>query len=170
MKKWNGILKIIQIQHLDVDGSVLWEQRNVHNLLHLDGEEYLLRAAFLGGRDSTVIPDNYYLGLDNRTSISVDQTVDDLVGEPVSGGYERQSVSSSGDFGINLEDSHFIVTSPIVAFRATSGPWGPVQNLFLTTAADDSGFLVSTAVLDSPVSLSLSQSVTMRIGITLTGC
>jgi hypothetical protein len=170
MKKWNGILKIIEIQHLDVDGHVLWQQRNIHNLLHLDGEEYLLRAAFLGGQTSTVIPENYYLGLDNRVIVGADQVMDDLVGEPNSGGYERQSISSSGDFAINFEDNHFIVTSPIVAFRATSGSWGPVQNLFLTTAADDSGYLISTAILESPVSLTLSQSVTMRIGLTLTGC
>lgn len=169
-KNWHGILKLIELQHLDVDGTVLSEQRHILNLLHLDGEEFLLRAAFTGGRVSDVIPDNYYLGLDNRITVAVGDTIDDITGEPISGGYERQEISSSGDFAINFEDSHFIATSPIVAFRATTGSWGPVSNLFLTTAEDDTGVLISTVVLAASVSLTAGQSVTMRVGLTLKDC
>lgn len=170
MAKWNGILTIIDIQHWDAQGRLLWEQKNIKNMLHQDGEEFLLRAAFTGGQVSTIIPEEYFLGLDNRSVIDVEDTMDDLIGEPSSGGYERQAIASSGDFAINFEDEHFVATSPIVAFRATVGDWGPVTNLFLTTADDNTGYLISTAVLDSAVDLTAGESVTMRIGMRLREC
>lgn len=163
-------MKLIEIQHLDAQGNLISKQNNLLNILHQDGEEFLLRAAFTGGRVSEVIPDFYYLGLDNRQTIEFDDTMDDLIGEPLSGGYERQEISSSGDFSINLEQTHFLATSPIVAFRASSGDWGPVSNLFLTSANDSSGSLISSVALASAVSLSVGQSVTMRIGLTLKDC
>lgn len=169
-KDWHGIMKILVIQHKDTDGSVLYEQKNVLNLLHSEGEEFLLRAAFAGGRVSSVIPDNYYLGMDNRQAVAESDTIDDLIGEPSSGGYERQALASEGDFSINFEDDHYIATSPIVAFRATTGDWGPVSNLFLTDKADNAGALISTAVLDSAVSLEAGQSITVRIGLQLREC
>lgn len=170
MNKWNGILTIIDIQHTNSKGDILWEAKNIKNLLHQEGEEFLLRAAFTGGQTSTVIPVSYYLGLDNRQAIDVSNTLDDLIGEPASGGYERQAISSSGDFSINFENSHFVATSPIVVFRATVGNWGPISNLFLTTTADNTGYLISTAVLNSSVSLTAGDNVTMRIGMRLSGC
>lgn len=169
-KIWHGIMKILEVRHWDAAGNLLWEQRNVLNLLHREGEEFILRAAFTGGRVSTIIPDNYYLGLDNRSPITEADTLDDLVGEPSSHGYERQEIASSGDFALNFEDDHFIATSPIVAFRATTGSWGPVSNLFITDKSDNTGYLISTALLSSPASLNAGESVTMRIGMQLKDC
>lgn len=170
MKNWHGILKIIEIAHLNVLGEEIWSARNVFNLLHEEGEEFLLRAAFTGGPVSTVIPEEYYLGLDNRSTPLAADTMDDLVGEPTSNGYARQPISSSGDFSINFESNHFIATSPIVAFRATGGNWGPVSNLFLTTSDDNTGFLISTAPLTAPVTVNSGESITMRIGLQLRSC
>lgn len=170
MRTWNGILRIIEIKHLDANGDVLWHDHNVYNYLHQDGEEFLLRAAFTGGKVSTIIPDNYYLGLDNRMAVAENDTLDDLVGEPTSWGYERQAVNSSGDFSLNLESDHYVATSPIVGFRALGGSWGPVSNLFLSSSADNSGFLISTAVLTAGIFLTSGQSITMRIGMQLKAC
>jgi hypothetical protein len=170
MDKWNGILTITEIQHWNSKGELLWEDRNIKNLLHQDGEHFLLGAAFTGGQNSTIIPAYYYLGLDNRQSIAVSDTMDSLIGEPSSGGYSRQAVSSSGDFVLNIHNGHYVANSPIVAFRSTVTGWGPVSNLFLTTAADNSGYLISTAVLGTPVSLAAGDNVTMRIGMRLAGC
>ena len=167
---WHGILTIIEIQHKDFYGNILWEQKNINNILHQDGEEFLLRAAFIGGQNSTIIPANYYLGLDNRATISVTDTIDDIIGEPSSGGYERQAVSSSDDFSMSFENDHFVALSPIVVFRSTSGNWGPCANLFLTTASDDTGYLISTAALDDTISLTIGDNVTMRIGMRLKPC
>jgi len=167
---WHGIMKILHIQHWDVDGTLLWEDKNIRNLLHLEGEAFILRAAFAGGKNSVVIPENYYLGLDNRLSVDADNTMDDLIGEPTGGGYTRQAISSLNDFSINLDSEHYIATSPIVAFNAMSSAWGPVSNLFLTDAQDNSGSLISTAILDTAIAVEIGQQVTMRIGLLLKDC
>lgn len=175
-KDWNGILTILEIQHRDSKGNILWEDKNINNLLHQEGERFLLMAAFTGGNNpNTVVPEYYYLGLDNRSVVTAEDTLDEpltntLIGEPSSGGYERQSISSSGIFSINLENDHYVATSPIVAFRAIAGDWGPVSNLFLSTTNDNSGTLISTAVLSNPISLASGETVTMRIGMRLRGC
>lgn len=160
-------MQVIEICHLDEFGKILWKKENVLNLLHLDGEEFLLRAAFTGGRVSTIVPDNYFIGLDNRQNPSVSDTIDNLIGEPSFGGYQRQQVSSSGDFSINFENSHFVATSPIVAFRSTTGSWGPVSKLFITDKNDNSGYLISTANLDAPLLLDPGRQITVRIGMRL---
>lgn len=160
-------MKVLEVQHWGSDGHLLWEEKNILNLLHLDGEEFILRAAFT---DASTIPAFYYLGLDNRLTIAADDTMDDLIGEPVAGGYERSEISSTGDFSINFESSHYIATSPIVAFRSTTGTWGPCSNLFLATTLNDTGKLISTATLSSSVSLSPGEIVTMRIGMKLRDC
>ena len=167
---WHGIMKIQEVTHRDSSGKLLFCERNIYNILHNDGEQFLLRAAFTGGQNSNVIPENYYLGLDNRSQVDVLDDMDSVISEPQSGGYERQSVSSSGDFAINFENEHYVATSPIVAFRSTSSSWGPVSNLFLTDKSTNAGYLISTAVLSSPLVVNVGDSVTMRIGMKLRDC
>jgi hypothetical protein len=169
-KNWNGLMRLIEVRHTDANGNIIWEAKNLYNLLHREGEEFLLRAAFTGGRISNIIPEKYYLGLDNRQAVAEEDTMDDLIGEPFGNGYERAEILSQGDFDINLEDNHILATSPIVAFRATTGSWGPVSNLFLTTASDGSGMLISTVILESPISLNIGDTVTMRIGMQIKEC
>lgn len=170
MSTWNGILRIIEIQHRNSQGNILWEAKNIYNILHQDGEEFILRAAFAGGQISTIIPEDYYLGLDNRQAVVAADTMDDLIGEPsVTRGYARQAVGSSGDFTLNFQSDHYVATSPIVAFRADD-TWGPVSNLFITDQADNTGYLIATAILPSALSVSAGESVTMRIGLQLRAC
>ena len=172
MKKnnWQGILRIDEIQHLAADGKVLRSEENIHNILHLEGEEFLLRAAFTGGQVSSVIPTNSYVGLDARTSVSDDQSMDDLVGEPVGAGYERQAISSEGDFVINFEEDHFLALSPIVVFRGIGGMWGPVSHLFFTDRENNTGALISTATFSAPFEVSDGESVTLRVSMLLRDC
>jgi hypothetical protein len=167
---WYGIMKILEVSHHNKNGALLWHSSNIRNVLHQEGEEFILRAVFTGGQVSTIIPENYYLGLDNRTVVDVTDTLDNIFGEPAAGGYERQEVSSSGDFTVILEDDNFVASSPIVSFRATTATWGPVSNLFLADSADNSGRLISTATLASSITVSLGDNVTMRIGMQLRDC
>lgn len=170
MVNWNGILRIIEIQHRNSKGEILWEDKNILNMLHQDGEEFLLRAAFYGGPLSSIIPENYYLGLDNRPTVAVDNTMDSLVGEPnISHGYARQAVSSTETFNINFQVDHYVATSPIVAFHATQ-QWGPVSNLFITDTGDNTGYLIATAQLSASIIVDAGNSVTMRIGMQLRTC
>lgn len=168
-KDWHGIMKVLWIKHWR-EGELIWQQDNVRNLLHSDGESYVLRAVFTGGQVSSVIPENYYMGLDNRGDILASNTLAELIAEPTGNGYTRQAISSAGDFAVTLEGSNYRATSPIVAFRAEGGSWGPVQNVFLTNTATDTGTLISSAKLDTGVEVADGDQVTMRIGIVLKDC
>jgi hypothetical protein len=152
------------------NGEVVWEQRDVKNVLHIQGEEFILRAAFVGGNVSTVIPPAYFLGMDNREVVSASDTMDDIFLEPSTFGYSRQVIASSGDFTVVEESGHFVAVGPLIAFEATDGTWGPVQNVFLTDTEDNDGFLISTAKLGTVISVSEGDAVTLRISLALRDC
>lgn len=167
---WNGLIKIIEIKHQNKFGEIIWERKNIPNLLHLRGEEFILRSAFTGGKISDVIPENYYIGLDNRSLIVDNQEMSDISGEPSFSGYTRQAIASSGDFTVALENGHYQAISPIMVFTANGGSWGPVSVLFLTDSSDSSGTLISSIVLDTPIILNDGESVTLRFGASLKDC
>ena len=172
MKNWHGIMKIEEILHKNSNGDILYKEENIYNILHNQGEERILSAVFLGGpSNNSFIPANYYLGLDNRATISVTQTLNDLSGEPYGNGYSRQPVSSTTGFSITNNGTSCQARSNIVIFAATSGSWGPVINLFLTDAsAGTSGYLYSTAVLASPIILSAGETISVRFTMALKNC
>lgn len=164
-------MQVIEVQHVR-EGQIIWENKKVRNLLHYTGQEFILRACFTGGRTSTIIPDYYYLGLDNRTALTVDDEMGSLIAEPSANGYTRQMVSSSGDFTVTAssEFPNFRVISPIVAFQAAGGPFGPVQNLFLTNKNDSSGYLISSVPLGASVTASDGDIIRFRLAMTLKDC
>lgn len=167
---WNGLMKVLEIQHRDKNGNIIWEDHNLLNVLHLRGEEFLLRVAFTGGKVSDVIPENYYLGLDNRSLVNADDEMTNLIGEPNYAGYERQPISSAGDFSVHLTDGHYQALSPVVAFGSLGGVWGPVSNLFLSDGVGTGHTLISTVQLNTPIVVQSGESVTMRLGMKLRDC
>ena len=176
MSDWHGIMKILWIKHWR-DGEMIWEAENIKNLLHREGESFILRAAFTGGQQSNVIPANYYIGLDARFALNVEDNLTSLIGEPSGNGYIRQAVSSNGEseeetggFVLTLEGSNYRVTSPIVAFDAVLGNWGPVNNIFLTDSNTSNGNLISSAALPSTLTVASGDTVTMRFGLVLKDC
>lgn len=160
------LLKIEEIKHLDCNGDILWESGNINNVFHLGGEEFLLKVSFntAGGVE---IPSSYYLGLDNRTTLSLTDTLSNLSQEPTQFGYSRQSVSSANGFSVELVNENYKALSDVVVFSASGGTWGPIRNLFLATSSGSSGYLISSAALDTPRSVDDGQSMTIRISITL---
>lgn len=176
--KWNGILTILEYTHLDADGKILHQERNLKNILHRQGENFLLTCCFdkqTGDPPTnlnTFPPPLYYFGLDNRAAISVDDTMSSLFGEPPAlyFGYTRANVSSSSQFAIASVDSVYRATSPIVTFNGTTTGWGPVKNLFLTnnpTTGSTSGFLISSVTLSQPLSLANGESATFRMALSM---
>ena len=165
------LLKIENIKHLDVDGTILWQQNDIYNIFHSNGQQYLLNVMFNTSSGIT-IPSNYYLGLDNRTTSSIGDTLASLSNEPTQNGYLRQAVSSLNGFSVALgtDNTNYQATSNIAVFNATGGQWGPVSNLFLATTLTNTGYLISTAVLTSPVTVSSGQQVSMRISVGLINC
>jgi hypothetical protein len=172
MKNWHGIMKIDEIIQKDPDGKVIYKEENIYNILHAQGEERILSAVFLGGpTNNTYIPSSYYLGLDNRATISSDQTLASLSGEPSGNGYSRQPASSVTGFSIINNGGVYQARSNVIIFAAVVGSWGPVINLFLTDASSGTaGNLYSTAVLASPIIISAGETISVRFSLALKNC
>lgn len=55
----------------------------------------------------------------------------------------------------------------IVTFSATGSGWGPVSNLFMATAADDSGILVASNPLSNTITLEGGDAFNVRMALAL---
>ena len=55
MSNWNGLVKILHIQHLSREGEVLWEDFDLKNVFHTEGEAFVLNAVFAGGNNPNTI-------------------------------------------------------------------------------------------------------------------
>lgn len=163
MSKLN-LLTVDWIEHIR-NGHILWRGENLKNVLHEDGEEYIVTAAFVPG---DIVPDNFYLGLDARPTVVVSDQLADLVSEPSTNGYSRQAIDSTDGFTIAVNDGgYFEATTAIVGFAAGGGSWGPVKNLFLSTTQNNDGYLIATVALTSDLTLSDGDYVSMRMKIAL---
>jgi hypothetical protein len=159
------LLTILEIDHVR-DGKVIWREENLKNVLHTQGEEYMLTALFKTTLVS--VPTFYYLGLDNRaTVLAADALPLSLQGEPTTNGYNRQAVSSASGFTIEEVDGITRATSIVVSFQASGGSWGPVTNLFLTNMINNTGYLIATAPLGTARTLQDGDFITMRFALAL---
>lgn len=163
-KDWHGLVKILEAQHIR-NGKVIWEAKNLYNLLHAGGELFFLTCCFQN--DGSFPPEQYYFGLDNRPTLDVADLMTDLVDEPVGNGYLRQAVSSTDGFSLDVSNNVYRAASQILTFSATTGGWGPVNTLFLTTAANDDGILLASAPLSNEISLDPGDSFNMRMSLSL---
>jgi hypothetical protein len=173
-KPWHGIMKVLEVSVWD-NNQIIRQEKNILNMFHNDGERFLLEAAFVGGQVSSVIPENYFLGLDNRAEVLVGDDMSTIYNggspkEPIGSGYQRQSIGSENDFSINFVSDHYVATSPIVSFQATTADWITVYNLFLTDQNTYDGYLIATAVLSAPLTVAAGQIITVRIGMQLKDC
>lgn len=157
------MLKIIEIQYLDKDGNVVWEKKDLHNMLHNGGEDFILQTVFV----NPTKPDNYYFRLDARNP-QVTDTIQSINGEPVSNpGYVKIAVPSSGQFQSSVPGQ---VMGPVLSFGATGSPY-TITNLLLATSADNNlpGVLICTIPLGS-ITIAAGDRITMRMSVTLGVC
>ena len=167
------MIHLMRIDHVELvrDGKVIYREENILNQLHLLGEYYCLSALFTGGNTpNMVIPTNYYMGLDNRTILAAADTFSSLVNEPVGNGYVRQLLSSATGFTIDVSNGVHRAVGSIITFSAISLGWGPVQNIFLATTSDNSGYLISSASLSTPLQPAAGDSFNMRMSMSLRDC
>lgn len=167
-KDWHGLMKVLEIQHIR-NGKVLWEDKNLYNTMHMDGDQFFLEILF--ANDGTLLPPIYYLGLDAREAITVDDTMEDINDEPTSNGYVRQQLSSETGWNIQQVTSGdtaiWRAIGNIITFSASGGDWGPVNCLFLTDKPDNSGKLIASVPLSQATSVSSGDSVSMRMSLSL---
>ena len=168
-KFWRKLLTIAEIMHYDADSKCIWKQTNLPNIMHADGEEFILSIVF--DTDSGIsIPTNYYLGLDQRSTLTASDQMVNLVNEPSINGYARQAINSTTGFFIDNTGSNCSARSAVATFTAIGGQWGPVNNLFLTNKVDNTGFLIATAPLTSPRTVLLGETLSLRITLSLSSC
>lgn len=157
-------MTVLQIKHLDRDGECLWEEQSLPNVLHQQGEEFILKSIF-DRASGVIIPESFYIGLDNRTTLNLTDTLSSLVAEPIGSGYTRQSISSNNGFSIKLNSLNWILTSRNIMFHAVGGSWGPVRNVFLSNASANSGFLISSVSLKSFKTIGNGQIFSLQIAL-----
>lgn len=139
------------------EGRVIYEEEDLENILHDEGEQALLSAYFdtdLAGYGAP--PLNLYVGLDNRTSLTESQTLANLTGEPSGNGYARIAVSTTTGWTISNPVDDYQAKTATLTFNASGAGWGPVSKIFLATTSDNTGKLL--------VSLALSASRTLVAG------
>lgn len=157
--KWN-------IRCLDSDGGLKWEELLVRNLLHDEGEEAILGAAYTEGY---TVPAAYYIGLDDRASIAEGDSLTDLVGEPAVGGYARQAVNSDAtDWTLEQDAGDWQVVSKTVTFTPSGASYPAVLNMFLCdVATGTSGKLHASVALSQERTVldgdSLQTDITIKL-------
>lgn len=166
-KDWRGILQVVEVNHIR-NKQVIWQSSNLKNVLHIQGEEYLLKILF-----SNIIakPQYYYFGLDNRATVAEADTLLSLDGEPTTHNYSRQIVNSISDWAFAVSGGYNEAKSPILTFGAYGGSWGPIRNLFMTMQTQETdpalGYLISTVYLGQKITVLDGDSISMRMAIKL---
>ena len=161
---------------LDKDGRLIWvEDGWQHNILHTQGEDYILSRAFdtdYGGAPGGWDPSGWttantmYVGLDNRATPAEGNTLANLSGEPSGNGYQRQAILVTTGFTIQASGSGYqeAASAATISFSASGGDWTAVQQRFLCT--DQSAVLSGTGDL-LLATIPLSASRTVKNGDTL---
>lgn len=170
--------KSVHILHADVRcydryGKLKWEDLGIDNILHDEGEQALLSAYFATAMSGFGPPPaNLYLGLDNRASLTEEDTLLSLNGEPSGLGYARKALSTAGtglpgqDFSINQPGAYYRADSKVVTFTATGGAWVSVSKLFLCTVlSGTAGKLISSLALTATRTLQDGDSLNASIYI-----
>ncbi len=150
------------MEHVSKDGEVLWRGENLKNVLHTEGEQYLLEGAFMGGS-----VDTFYFGLDSRLVLSASDTMSLISAEPTTNGYARQTVDENGWVAIINIGGFNEIGSDIFTYSASGGDWGPVKNVFLTTEIGAGGLLISSVPLGSDISVTDGSSFSIRMNLSL---
>lgn len=159
------LVEILEINHHDINGKIIYQEKNINNIIHKSGEEFILKVLFGG----LPIPNQYHLGLDSRSTLNANDVLSTCASlEPVGAGYSRQSLDNNNFTFITNGFGDYQANSPAVLFKALGGSWGPVKNVFLTTVSSgSSGYLISSIALGSSIILSNGETVSLRIGLAL---
>lgn len=129
MRGKKGLHSIWDIVCRDKYGNIKWGELNVHNLLHDEGEESILKAIF---SKTYTVTANDFIGLDDRVTIAEADTLSSLSDEPAVGGYARQPIATNAvDFTISQDSGDWQAVTKIVTFTPSGTNYPSVRNMFL---------------------------------------
>lgn len=163
------LMTVVSFEHFDKNKKCIYKQENIGNIWHKEGQEFVLSLAFDTDAGFSV-PANYYIGLDNRPTLSADDTLLDLDSEPDGAGYNRYAFSSEDGFAIGESDGIIKAASGIATFSATTDQFGPIANIFLATSATSSGILIASAPLNGSRVVLPGESISAKVELTLGRC
>lgn len=165
--KGKHLHSIWNVRCFDKQGNLKWEESGIHNLLHDEGEQWMLEVAF---SEAQSVPVSFYIGLDNRASIAEGDVLPPA-NEPAGNGYARQAVNSDAtDWTVSLDAGDYQAKSKIVTFTASGGPIpaaGSVANMFLGTTSDNTGRLLASVALSIARTIANGDSLDTDITIKL---
>ena len=140
----------------DPQQRLRWVERQRPNLLHKEGEIYILSAAFATDTaEYGVAKPELYIGLDTRAVLRIDDTLSRVVeSEPRSAAYHRLPIKTNGGFlsfwtkAEDQDEPAVFTISAAVEFIAEGADIGRVTTFFLTTApaGTDGKLILSTAM------------------------
>jgi hypothetical protein len=150
----------------DRDGNLKWAERHVPNMLHDEGEQFILQVTF---SEAQSVPANYYIGLDARSSLAEADNLAALSGEPSGNGYARQPVASDAtDFTIAQVGDDYRATTKTVTFTCATAAWSAVTKAWLcTVVSGTSGKLICSAALSASRTLQVGDSLNVSMYISL---
>lgn len=151
------------IQLFDGKGRLVATEKT-RNTLHVEGEKYILSAAFatsIAGYGPA--PSKLYAGLDVRTKIHIKDTLSDCaIREPKTESYKRLAISTENGFSVVFEKpkepvdmygeevERVFTLQGSFEFKAAED-YGTINNCFLTTAAEGTqGTLIISTPLEHP--------------------
>ena len=165
-KNWNGLVTIEELVVRDND-KIIYEAKDLKNILHTGGQELFLGCMF----KNVSIPTTYYVGLDNRSTILANQSMSDISGEPNVSGYARQPLIKDTDFSFATTTNPVKIRSSTVVFSYAGFSYSATDMFLCTVATGTSGILISTVGFGTVINVSSSStSVSMKFAMTLGSC
>lgn len=164
------MLNILKIEHTLADNTVVYTQENIPNILHNTGEQFLLGSLFATATSGFGVPMNYFFGLDNRTNLTVNDTMASITGEPNGNGYQRATANSMNGFSITLQSSHYQATTAVLTWTASGGNFPQIRNVFMTNLSSNLGYLISSIALSSPQTVLSGSNLSVTFALNLKDC
>ena len=167
-KPWNGLVKLIELKIVDLEGNVLFKKENINNVLQYEGQTLILSCMFGSG----TVPTDYYVGLDSRPTVTVGDTMATIQTsglEPSGYGYARQSLTRNSNFDIQSSEPPKALSSTIT-FSATGGSYTATDMFLCTAQTGYSGTLISTVQFGTTITVSPTNLVSMKCAMVLNGC
>ena len=73
-------------------------------------------------------------------------------------------------FSIITVNNIYRAVSPVVTYVASGSGFGPVKSFFMATSSDNTGILVSSALLSSQVTLAAGDTLNLKMSMQLHDC
>src|SRR5690348_12026888 len=173
MKRDRMLKTFWNVQHRNGLGELLWEEKDIPNILHDDGSRHILANSFKTGDSFAGVPSNDYIGLRSNSAAETDTLSSGLTELGAVNGYARNPVSTTTGFALSLISGGYKATSGNVVFTNSAAvgtnAWTAAVALFLATTIDNTGKLISSAALSTSRTLLGQDTLTVSCFISMSG-